>query len=93
MYDVQFYKDNNSWQLYGKKLEVAEENDHLGLEVSSFHEELKNIDENIKSARDSLSSFLCNVFAYKCKLSKTAQYPHMVCIHKACSKVWVFCSA
>ena len=73
-HDMQFYKDNNIWQLYGEKLEVAEDNDHLGLVVSGFQEELKNIDKNIKSARDSLFSFLGNVFAYKCKLSQAVQY-------------------
>ena len=49
-HDMQFYKDNNIWQLYGEKLEVAEDNDHLGLVVSGLHKELKNIDKNIKSA-------------------------------------------
>ena len=39
---MQFYKEINIWQLYGEKLEVAENNDHLGLVVSGFQEELKN---------------------------------------------------
>ena len=73
-HDMQFYKEINIWQLYGEKLEVAENNDHLGLVVSGFQEELKNIDKNIKSARDSLFSFLGNVFVYKCKLSQAVQY-------------------
>ena len=35
---------------------------------------MKNIDKNIKSTRDSLFSFLGNIFAYKCKLSQAVQY-------------------
>ena len=59
-----------SCQLY---LEVAEDNDHLGLVVSGIKEESKNVDKNIESARKSLFNFLGNIFAYKCKLSYAVQ--------------------
>ena len=71
---MQYYQDINIWSLYGEKLEVTENNDHLGLIVSGVDEELKNIDKNIKSARDTLFGFLGNIFSYKCKLSVSLQY-------------------
>ena len=64
-HDMQYYRENNIWSLYGEQLEVAEDNDHLGLVVSGCNEELKNIDKNIHSARKSLFNFLGNIFAYK----------------------------
>ena len=71
---MQYYLENNIWTLYGEKLTVAENNDHLGLVVSGKDEETKNIEKNIKSARESLFSFLGNIFAYRCKMSQAVQY-------------------
>ena len=73
-HDIQYYQDINIWSLYGGKLSVKENNDHLGLIVSGTDEEVKNVDKNINSARDSLFSYLGNVFSYRCKLSPTMQY-------------------
>ena len=73
-HDMQYYLENNIWTLYGEKLTVAENNDHLGLVVSGKDEETKNIEKNIKSARESLFSFLGNIFAYRCKMSQAVQY-------------------
>ena len=70
---MKYYKDVNLWSLYGEKLQVSENNDHLGLVFSGLNEELKNIDKNIKSARDALFSLLGSIFSYKCKLSPTVQ--------------------
>ena len=39
---------------------MTETNDHLGLIVSRNCEELKNIDKNVKGARDALFGFLGN---------------------------------
>ena len=72
--DMQYYQDINIWSLYGEKLVVSENNEHLGLLVSGIDEEIKNVDKNIKSARDTLFSFLGNILSYKCKLSPTVQY-------------------
>ena len=47
--DMQYYQDVNFWSLYGKKLAVAEANEHLGLTVSCPDEEIKNFDKNICS--------------------------------------------
>ena len=44
------------WSLYGEPLTVTENNEHLGLVVSGIEEEIKNVDENIISARKSLFS-------------------------------------
>ena len=73
-HDMLYYQDINIWSLYGDNLTVSENNDHLGLVVSGQDEEIKNIDKNISSARDSLFMFLGNIFSYKCKLSPTVQH-------------------
>ena len=73
-HDMRYYQDINIWSLYGEKIKVSEDNDHLGLVVSGVDEELKNVDKNIKTARDTLFSFLGNIFSYKCKLSASLQY-------------------
>ena len=73
-HDMKYYEDINIWSLYGEKLKVSEDNDHLGLIVSGVDEEIKNVDKNIKTARDKLFSFLGNIFSYKCQLSASLQY-------------------
>ena len=73
-HDMQYYKDINIWSLYGEKLNVTEDNEHLGLVVSGLDEEIKNVDKNINAARDTLFGFLGNIFSYKCKLSQAVQY-------------------
>ena len=42
--------------------------------VSDLDEEMKNVDKNINSARDTLFGFLGNIFSYKCKISQAVQY-------------------
>ena len=69
--DMDYYKDINIWYLHGEPLQVAEDNDHLGLIVSGWDEEIKNIDLNIDSSRKSLFSLLGNIYSYRCKLSPT----------------------
>ena len=55
---------NTTKILYGEKLKVRENNDHLGLIVSWTAEEIKNVDKNLKSARNALFCYLGNIFAY-----------------------------
>ena len=66
--DIMYYKDVNIWSLNGEPLEVSENNEHLGLIVSGLEEEMKNVDDNIASARKTIFSLLGNIFLYKCKL-------------------------
>ena len=66
--DIMYYKDINLWSLNGEPLEVSENNEHLGLIVSGLEEEIKNVDDNIASARKTIFSLLGNIFLYKCKL-------------------------
>ena len=61
------------WSLYGDKIKVSEDNDHLGLIVSGLNEEIKNVDKNISSARNALFGFLGNIFSFKCKVSPAVQ--------------------
>ena len=73
-HDMDYYSENNIWSLYGQSLEVAEDNDHLGLIVSGCREEQKNVDKNINAARKSIFNFLGNIFSYKCKISPEVQF-------------------
>ena len=73
-HDIKYYEDIKIWSLYGETLTVAENNDHLGLIVSGTDEEIKNVDKNIKAARNTLFGFLGNIFSYRCKLSVSLQY-------------------
>ena len=66
--DIMYYKDVNIWSLNGEPLNVSEDNEHLGLIVSGLEEEIKNVDDNIASARKTVFSLLGNIFLYKCKL-------------------------
>ena len=72
--DMDFYQDVNLWTLYGDRLNVTEENDHLGLIVSGRDEVSKNDEKNIRSTRGMLFKLFGNVFAYKCNLSPSLQY-------------------
>ena len=65
---MSYYRDINIWSL---NCNVAEDNEHLGLYVSGTHEEMKNANKNIDSARKILFNLLGNIFSYKCKLSQT----------------------
>ena len=73
-HDIQYYKDINIWSLYGEKLNVSEDNEHLGQVVSGIDEERKNVDKNIMAARDTLFGFLGNIFSYKFNLSQAVRY-------------------
>ena len=55
---MQYYQDINLWSLNGSPLSVSEDNDHLGLLVSSLDEEIKNVDRNIAAARRTLHTLL-----------------------------------
>ena len=49
--DMNFYKDTRPWTLNGERIKVVDNNDHLGLVVSGYEEEQKNVDENIIKCR------------------------------------------
>ena len=70
---MQYYEDINIWSLNGEKISVTEDNDHLGLTVSGSEEEVKNVDRNLQSTRNSMFSLLGQAFSFKCKLSPTVQ--------------------
>ena len=56
--DMLYYKDTKIWTLYDDKIDVTEDNDHLGLIVSGLDEEQKNVDKNMQSCRKSLFALL-----------------------------------
>ena len=55
--DMNFYQETKPWTLNGVRISVVENNDHLGLVVSGWDEEQKNLDQNITKCRNSL--FAC----------------------------------
>ena len=58
--DIEYYREISSWTLNNEPISVCDDNEHLGLVVSGQHEEQKNIDKNIRSARNIRP--LCAVF-------------------------------
>ena len=71
--DMRYYRDTRPWTLNGKRVNVVENNEHLGLIVSGEDEEQKNIDENISKCRNSLYALLGPAFAFRCLLSPSVQ--------------------
>ena len=71
--DMAFYKDTKPWTLNGERIEVVDNNDHLGLVVSGYEEEQMNVDKNIIKCRNSLFALLGPAFSYKCLLSPIVQ--------------------
>ena len=53
-HDMEYYRDVNIWKLNDERIEVAIDNEHLGLVVSGLNEEEKNIDVNIQQCGKSL---------------------------------------
>ena len=50
--DMAFYKDTKPWTLNGERIEVVDNNDHLGLVVSGYEEEQMNVDKTIIKCRN-----------------------------------------
>ena len=67
--DMNFYQKTKPWTLNGVRISVVENNDHLGLVVSGWDEEQKNLDQNITKCRNSLFALLGSTYAYMCKIS------------------------
>ena len=71
--DRQYYKDVQPWRMDNLPVSVKEDNDHLGLIVSGYLEEEKNVDNKVKKARGSLFKLLGPAFSSKCLLSPAVQ--------------------
>ena len=67
--DQQYYLEVCPWKMYGTKVSVVCENEHLGQILSNTCEYQKNVDENISKARKSLFSVLGFTYAENCHLS------------------------
>ena len=68
-----YYKQTSPWTLNGEKVEVVDNNEHLGLIVAGIDEEERNVDENISKCRASLFALLGAAFAYKVLMSPKVQ--------------------
>ena len=62
------------WTLYSEKIDVTDDNDHIGLIVSGQAEEAKNVDANIQQCRNSLFAMLGPAFSFKSKVSPKVQF-------------------
>ena len=71
--DVQHYKDVKMWKMDGATVEVADENEHLGLVVAGYHEEQRNVEENINRGRKSLYSLLGPAFSFQSLVNPKVQ--------------------
>ena len=55
---MQYYQDIQPWVMDGLPVSVKEDNDHLGLIVSGYSEEEKNVDLKVKKVRGSVFKLL-----------------------------------
>ena len=67
--DVKYFEDTSPWVMDGKKLEVSENNEHLGQIISNYDQEKKNIDLRLQKGRNCLFSFLGSGFATKSNMN------------------------
>ena len=67
--DMLYYSDTTPWIMDGGKVNVVENNEHLGQIVSGLGQEEKNIDQSISKGRKSIFGMLGAAFSYKCHLS------------------------
>ena len=72
-HDMEYYKQTKPWTLNKERIEVVDSNDHLGLVVSGWDEEQKNLDQSITKCRLSLFALLGPVFNFRCKISPVVQ--------------------
>ena len=63
-----YYKERKPWTMEGEKVQVVDNNEHLGQIIGNRQEE-KNGDLRIVKARNSLFSLLGSAFSYKCLVS------------------------
>ena len=71
--DMAYYDKIHPWTMDSQKVSVKENNEHLGLIVSGYREEEKNIDLKIRKARGALFKLLGPVFSAKCYVSPAVQ--------------------
>ena len=71
--DVNYYKDVKMWKMDGETVDVVDENEHLGLVVTGFNEEKRNVEENITKGRKSLFSLLGPAFSHQSLLNPAVQ--------------------
>ena len=67
--DIHYYQSVNTWTMYGERVKVVTDNDHLGQVVSRIDQQQKNIGVRIKKTRNYLFSLLGPAFSYKCHVS------------------------
>ena len=68
-HDMEFHKSTTPWHLNGECIQVADENEHLGLIFAGVDEEQKNVDENLLKCRASLFSLMGPSYSFQCMLS------------------------
>lgn len=67
--DQKYYQDTKPWKICNGKIQVVDQNEHLGQVISGDRQESKNVDLRITMGKKALFSLLGPAFAYKCLLS------------------------
>ena len=67
--DQNYYRDVYNWTIGGQRINVTEDNDHVGQIISGDRQEQKNIDLRLEKGRKSLFALLGTGFSFKCLLS------------------------
>ena len=70
---MEYYKDVQPWNMDDLPVSIKDDNDHLGLIVSGYREEEKNVDLKIKKARGALFKLLGPAFSAKNLLNPQLQ--------------------
>ena len=67
--DMEYFKEVAPWKMRNQKIDVVENNTHLGQIVSGIDQISKNIDQSLNRGRNSIFGLLGPAFGYKCLLS------------------------
>ena len=80
--DRKYYCELKPWVLYGERVEVVENNEHLGQVISGDRQTGKNIDRRIMKGRQALFGLLGSSYKYQCKISPAVKlhiYRTIIC--------------
>ena len=80
--DKQYFKDILRWTMDGERVEVVENNEHLGQIISDVQQEQKNVELRLRKGRGSLFNLLgsCLCLQMSTKSSSKATSISNICL-------------